>query len=75
MANSIDTVYMVEASPELRDTQKKLLCGPDASSTDSKTGFQSSSKYNGKTIVWTDTIKSIPIGRHSRIRPIPPSEY
>ncbi|KAF4985694.1 hypothetical protein FDECE_16384 [Fusarium decemcellulare] len=61
MANSVDAIYMVEASRELRDAQKKLLCGPDASSSESKAGFHSPSKYNGKPIVWTDTIKSIPI--------------
>ncbi|RMJ08589.1 hypothetical protein CDV36_011791 [Fusarium kuroshium] len=61
MSNSIDAIYMVEASRELRDAQKQLLCGPDASSSESKAGFHSPSKYNGKQIVWTDTIKSIPI--------------
>ncbi|KAJ4314394.1 hypothetical protein N0V84_008914 [Fusarium piperis] len=61
MSNSIDAIYMVEASRELRDAQKRLLCGPDASSSESKAGFHSPSKYNGKQIVWTDTIKSIPI--------------
>lgn len=62
MSNSIDAIYMVEASRELRDAQKQLLCGPDASSSESKAGFHSPSNYNGKQIVWTDTIKSIPIG-------------
>ncbi|KAF7537453.1 hypothetical protein G7Z17_g12841 [Cylindrodendrum hubeiense] len=61
MADSIDAVYMVEASRELRDAQKKLLCGPDASSTESKVGSHSASKHNNRPIVWTDTIKSIPI--------------
>lgn len=64
MSNSIDAIYMVEASRELRDAQKQLLCGPDASSSESKAGFHSPSKYNGKQIVWTDTIKSIPIGEY-----------
>lgn len=64
MSNSIDAIYMVEASRELRDAQKQLLCGPDASSSESKAGFHSPSKYNGKQIVWTDTIKSIPIGKY-----------
>ncbi|KAJ4021708.1 hypothetical protein NW752_004716 [Fusarium irregulare] len=60
MANSIDAIYMVEASRELRTAQKELLCGPDALSSESKSGFHSPNKYNGKQIVWTDTIKSIP---------------
>ncbi|RFU81461.1 duf185 domain protein, partial [Trichoderma arundinaceum] len=61
MANSIESVFMVEASRELRETQKKLLCGPDAPSTESKVGYHSPSKYGGSPIVWTETIKSIPI--------------
>ncbi|KAL6808592.1 DUF185 domain-containing protein [Trichoderma camerunense] len=61
MANSIENVFMVEASRELRETQKKLLCGPDAPSTESKAGYHSSSKYGSAPIVWTETIKSIPI--------------
>ena len=64
MANSIDAVYMVEASRELQDTQKNLLCGPDAQSTESNIGRQStSSKYGNKPVIWTDSIKSIPIGK------------
>ncbi|KAF3074390.1 NADH dehydrogenase [ubiquinone] complex I, assembly factor 7 [Trichoderma lentiforme] len=61
MANSIENVFMVEASRELRETQKKLLCGPDAPSTESKAGCHSPSKYGSAPIVWTETIKSIPI--------------
>ncbi|KPM46281.1 hypothetical protein AK830_g317 [Neonectria ditissima] len=61
MADSIDAIYMVEASRELRDAQKKLLCGPGAASTESKVGSHSASKYDSRPIVWTDTIKSIPI--------------
>ncbi|KAK4232157.1 putative S-adenosyl-L-methionine-dependent methyltransferase-domain-containing protein [Podospora fimiseda] len=61
MSNSIDAIYMVEASPELRQTQKNLLCGPDAPFTESKQGYHSVCKYNSIPIVWTETIKSIPI--------------
>lgn len=63
MANSIDAIYMVEASRELQNAQKELLCGHDASSSESESGFRSTSKYNGMQIVWTDTIKSIPYGK------------
>lgn len=62
MASSIEAVFMVEASRELRKTQKNLLCGPDSPSTESKSGYHSSSKYDGGPIVWTETVKSIPIG-------------
>ncbi|KAK0748859.1 putative S-adenosyl-L-methionine-dependent methyltransferase-domain-containing protein [Apiosordaria backusii] len=61
MANSIDAIYMVEASPELRMAQKNLLCGEDAPMTESKVGYHSVCKYNALPIVWTETIKSIPI--------------
>ncbi|KAK4196140.1 putative S-adenosyl-L-methionine-dependent methyltransferase-domain-containing protein [Triangularia verruculosa] len=61
MANSIDAIYMVEASPELRLAQKNLLCGEDAPMTESKVGYHSVCKYSALPIVWTETIKSIPI--------------
>lgn len=60
MANSIESVFMVEASKELREAQQKLLCGPDVSITGTESSFQGSSKYNGRPIVWMDTITSIP---------------
>lgn len=60
MANAIDAIYMVEASSELRVAQKNLLCGEDASTTESKVGWHSTSKYGGLPIVWTQTIRSIP---------------
>lgn len=62
MRDSIDAIYMVEASPELREAQKRLLCGEDAPMTESKVGYHSVCKYNALPIVWTETIKSIPIG-------------
>ncbi|TQV92311.1 hypothetical protein V2A60_007003 [Cordyceps javanica] len=61
MANSIEAVYMVEASPELRSTQKELLCGPGTPTTESKAGYHSTGKYNNLPIVWTQTIKSVPM--------------
>lgn len=60
MANAIDAVYMVEASSELRVAQKNLLCGEDASMSESKVGWHSTSKYGGLPIVWTQTIRSLP---------------
>ncbi|GAB1320780.1 hypothetical protein MFIFM68171_10990 [Madurella fahalii] len=61
MRDSIDAIYMVEASPELRAAQKRLLCGENAPMTESKVGYHSICKYNMLPIVWTETIKSIPI--------------
>lgn len=60
MTSSIETVYMVEASSELRTAQKNLLCGEDAVLTESKIGWHSTSKYSSLPIVWTDSIKAIP---------------
>lgn len=54
---------MVEASKELREAQKTLLCGPGVSLTESEVGQQSKSKYGGTPIVWSETVKSIPKGR------------
>jgi SAM-dependent MidA family methyltransferase len=69
MANSIDAIYMVEASPELRMAQKNLLCGENAPMTESKVGYHSVCKYNALPIVWTETIKSIPIGESRTLNP------
>jgi NADH dehydrogenase [ubiquinone] 1 alpha subcomplex assembly factor 7 len=62
MAQSIDAIYMVEASPKLRIAQQNLLCGEDAPMTESKVGYHSVCKSTNIPIVWTDTIKSIPSG-------------
>ncbi|CAK7218871.1 hypothetical protein SCUCBS95973_003630 [Sporothrix curviconia] len=60
LAKSIDSVYMVEASAQLRETQKDLLCGPGAPQlTESKVGYHGIGKH-GVPIVWTETIQSIP---------------
>ena len=61
MAHGIDAIYMVEASSKLRMTQKNLLCGEDAPMTESKVGYHSICKYTSLPIVWTETIRSIPI--------------
>ncbi|KAG8165903.1 hypothetical protein KVR01_004455 [Diaporthe batatas] len=62
MANAIDAIYMVEASPELRVTQKNLLCGQDRQMTESKSGYHSTCRYADLPIVWTEAVRSIPQG-------------
>jgi NADH dehydrogenase [ubiquinone] 1 alpha subcomplex assembly factor 7 len=62
MASSIEAVYMVEASPALRETQKKLLCG-DAPMTETSIGYQSISKYANIPIIWTENIRFVPSGQ------------
>lgn len=63
MSQSIDAIYMVEASPKLRMAQKNLLCGEDAPMTESKVGYHSICKSTSLPIVWTETIKSIPLSK------------
>ncbi|TDZ41164.1 Protein arginine methyltransferase NDUFAF7 [Colletotrichum trifolii] len=60
LGSSIDAIYMVEASPQLREAQKNLLCGLDAPVTESKVGYHSVCKRTSVPIVWTETIQSIP---------------
>ncbi|RAL67527.1 hypothetical protein DID88_008282 [Monilinia fructigena] len=61
MVESIEAVYMVEASPALRDAQKQLLCG-DAPMIETETGFKSTSKYAGIPIMWTENMRFVPSG-------------
>ncbi|KAI9874380.1 MAG: hypothetical protein M1830_009806 [Pleopsidium flavum] len=61
LASSLEAVYLVEASPSLRDTQKRLLCG-DASMEEIDIGFRSTSKYFNLPIVWCDDIRFVPKG-------------
>lgn len=68
MANAIDAIYMVEASSELRVTQKNLLCGQDRQMTESKSGYHSTCRYADLPIVWTETVRSIPQGKNPRDR-------
>lgn len=51
---------MVEASKELREAQKNLLCGKDAIMEQTKEGWRSSSKYMNIPIIWAETIKGVP---------------
>jgi len=59
MVSAIDAVYMVEASPALRETQRKLLCG-DNPLEDHEIGHKCISKYANIPIIWTDNIRFVP---------------
>lgn len=61
MASAIEAVYMVEASPALREAQKQLLCG-DAPMTETSTGHRSISKYAGIPVIWTENFRFVPNG-------------
>ena len=60
MANSIESIYMVEASPELKQTQQRLLCSPETDCTKDDSCQRGTSRHFEKPIVWVDSIKSIP---------------
>ncbi len=65
VGSSIENVYLVEASPSLRNAQKKLLCG-DAPLEKTGIGQRSSSKYGGLPITWCEDIRFVPNGKYSR---------
>ncbi|ODA80487.1 hypothetical protein RJ55_03445 [Drechmeria coniospora] len=60
MANAVESIFMVEASRELREAQRRLLCEPVTPANVSEVGHGGTSKHLGKPIVWTETMKSIP---------------
>ena len=62
MASSIESVYLIEASPFLRKAQKRLLCGDDAAMKETETGFRSRSKYSNLPITWCEDIRLLTIG-------------
>ena len=63
MAASIEAIYMIEASPSLRDAQKKLLCG-DTPMEEIDIGFRSSCKYLKQVkIIWCEDIRLVPKGK------------
>ncbi|KAM3081062.1 hypothetical protein ACMFMG_005018 [Clarireedia jacksonii] len=59
LAQSINAVYMVEASPALRDAQKQLLCG-DNKMEEIEAGYRCISKYGNIPVIWTENIKFVP---------------
>lgn len=70
MASSIEAIYLVEASPSLREAQKKLLCG-DAPMEEIDIGHQSTSKYSDQLkIIWCEDMRFIPKGRQEHSLPV-----
>ena len=59
----LDTIYLVEASPTLRDKQRRLLCG-DKPMIETDIGFQSHSKLSTNLkVIWVDDFRMIPKGK------------
>ena len=65
LASSIESVYLVEASPKLRQKQKQLLCG-DEPLVEIEIGYQSTSKYSNVPVTWCEDIRFVPNGIYSR---------
>lgn len=58
----------MEASPALRDAQRKLLCG-DAPLKEIDIGFRSTSKYSAVPVTWCEDIRFVPNGRFCLTNP------
>ncbi|KAI5282368.1 hypothetical protein KEM54_002792 [Ascosphaera aggregata] len=63
-ASSVDIIYLVEASPVLRDIQRKALCGDSPLET-TGIGHRSLSTLLGVPVVWVEHIKLIPEGNET----------
>ncbi|KAF2203402.1 DUF185-domain-containing protein [Delitschia confertaspora ATCC 74209] len=61
MASSIESIYMVEASPHLREAQRTLLCG-DSEMKEIDIGYKSRCKYVDVDITWCEDIRFVPKG-------------
>ena len=61
LASSIESVYLVEASPSLREKQKQLLCG-DSPMEEIDIGYRSRSKYADVLVTWCEDIRFVPNG-------------
>ncbi|KAG8626766.1 hypothetical protein KVT40_005711 [Elsinoe batatas] len=60
LVSALDGVYLVEASPPLREAQHKLLCGDNAL-TKTETGHESRSKYDSDLqVIWCEDVRLLP---------------
>jgi SAM-dependent MidA family methyltransferase len=60
-ASSLEAIYLVEASPTLREVQKQRLCG-DAAMEETDIGHKSTSKYFNVPVIWVEDIRLLPHG-------------
>ncbi|RHZ71316.1 hypothetical protein CDV55_108487 [Aspergillus turcosus] len=58
-ASSLEAIYLVEASPTLREVQKQRLCG-DAAMEETDIGHRSTSKYFNVPVIWVEDIRLLP---------------
>ncbi|OKL62223.1 hypothetical protein UA08_02582 [Talaromyces atroroseus] len=59
-SNTIETIYLVEASAPLREVQKGVLCEPDAVLEEIDIGYRAINKHTGVPIVWVEDIRLLP---------------
>ncbi|KAL1998297.1 hypothetical protein VTN02DRAFT_6453 [Thermoascus thermophilus] len=59
-ASSIEAIYLVEASPALRDIQKRLLCGDAAPMEETEIGHRSVNRHIGVPVIWVEDIRLLP---------------
>ncbi|KAE8316869.1 S-adenosyl-L-methionine-dependent methyltransferase [Aspergillus transmontanensis] len=57
--SSIEAIYLVEASPTLREVQKQRLCG-DATMEETEIGHKSTCKYFNVPVIWVEDIRLLP---------------
>lgn len=59
LSSAVETVYLIEASPPLREAQRKLLCGPESAFEPIENGDKCTSKY-GHPIIWYEDFRFVP---------------
>jgi NADH dehydrogenase [ubiquinone] 1 alpha subcomplex assembly factor 7 len=61
MAKTVDKIYLVEASEDLRQKQRQMLCGESAKTEKTSTGWLSlSKKYFEVPIMWVEDVSLLP---------------
>ncbi|GAB1209786.1 hypothetical protein APSETT445_008567 [Aspergillus pseudonomiae] len=66
--SSIEAIYLVEASPTLREVQKQRLCG-DATMEETEIGHKSTCKYFNVPVIWVEDIRLLPHGSQPSLQP------
>ena len=61
LTGRLERIYLVEASPKLRETQRELLCG-SAAMRKHDIGWAAKSRY-GPEIIWCEDIRFVPRGK------------
>jgi NADH dehydrogenase [ubiquinone] 1 alpha subcomplex assembly factor 7 len=66
MAKTVDKIYLVEASDDLREKQHRMLCGESAGLEKTPSGWQSlSKKYFEVPVVWVQDVSLLPGSENS----------